>query len=470
MAKCDLSIELADGDRVFTGGETIRGIVRVSADKDVNCSGLELSTRWATHGRGNVDSKTTDSKIVFEGQWVAGEQKEYAFELKTGQWPPTYHGHYLNVDHYVEARAKIPWAFDPKASVPFQLQPTECPDEILAKGSSIVLGGKSVALIGIVFAAVFIGIATAIVATGGLLFASFFLVAVIIALSFVLVRFVLPKIALGNVHFALNDDQVIPGQQVDGELVVEPKKNVAISGVTLQLAAKERCVSGSGSNRKTHTHDIFDQTYTIADTTTLKANIQNRFPLSIQLPDDAPYSIDLDDNDLIWTATLRIDIPRWPDWRRTIPLLVVPNSDPSSAALAKAGVASDKDAITPAAQTGVSPAGEITFAETANHLWSVRDDREQTVTLVDAVTGLTLDLQAIVERRLLYAGDDDPHVYENGYAVWAHYPSPEVPMVLYVPHEFADEFEQIGRDVWQGRGTIVGFDARHGRLQVKLEP
>ena len=31
-------------------------------------------------------------------------------------------------------------------------------------------------------------------------------------------------------------------------------------------------------------------------------------------------------------------------------------------------------------------------------------------------------------------------------------------MVLYVPHELADEFEQTGRELWHGRGTIVGWD------------
>ncbi len=111
----------------------------------------------------------------------------------------------------------------------------------------------------------------------------------------------------------------------------------------------------------------------------------------------------------------------------------------------------------------------VTFAETASHLWSLRDQRDQVEMLVEAVNGLTFDLEVIVERRLLYSGDDDPHVYQDGYAVWAHYTEPPLPMVLYVPHQLADEFEQIGRDVWRGRGTIVGWDQRHGRLQVKLE-
>ena len=131
MASCDLSIELdrTRDDHTYDVSETIRGVVRVRVDKDVNCSGLEVRTLWATHGRGNVDSKVVDSKIVDAGQWSTGQTKEYPFELTVGGWPPTYHGHYLNVDHYVEARAKIPWGFDPKASLPFQMKPSRYPDD-----------------------------------------------------------------------------------------------------------------------------------------------------------------------------------------------------------------------------------------------------------------------------------------------------------------------------------------------------
>ena len=114
-------------------------------------------------------------------------------------------------------------------------------------------------------------------------------------------------------------------------------------------------------------------------------------------------------------------------------------------------------------------ADQITFSETAHHVWSVREDRSQVEGLAEAITGLSFDLEAEIERRLLYAGEDDPHVFKDGYAVWARYPDPPLPLVLYVPHELADEFEQIGRDVWRGRGTIVGWDALHGRLQIKLD-
>jgi hypothetical protein len=181
----------------------------------------------------------------------------------------------------------------------------------------------------------------------------------------------------------------------------------------------------------------------------------------------------LDDNSLVWSATLRVDIPRWPDWVQEVPLRVVPSGEAADVMEAAIGQLDSAPHLDAAPSHDRSPAGQpdqgITFQETASHLWAMRSDRDQVETLAEAVTGLTFDLEAVIERRLLYAGEDDPHVYEDGYAVWAHYTGPELPMVLYVPHELADDFEQLGRDVWKGRGTIVGWDGVHGRLQIKLE-
>ena len=55
-------------------------------------------------------------------------------------------------------------------------------------------------------------------------------------------------------------------------------------------------------------------------------------------------------------------------------------------------------------------------------------------------------------RQEFHGGEDDPHVYKDGYTVWARFTDPELPMVLYVPHDLADEFEPVGRGRWSGRG------------------
>ena len=259
---------------------------------------------------------------------------------------------------------------------------------------------------------------------------------------------------------------VATGESVHGELVITPRKNVSINGITLQFQACEKVVSGSGTNRTTHSNVFYDQTENLQAPTTLTLGKVNRFPFSVTVPPEAPYSLDLDDNELIWSAKLRVDIPRWPDWKKELKFSVVPSASPDEAS----GPPMESGRPGRAASGGAAePGSEISFAETVGHFWNVRDDDTQAETLADAVAGLTFEVEACVERRLLYSGDEDPHVHEDGHAVWAHFPEPPLPLVLYVPHHLADEFEQIGRERWKGRGTIVGWDARHGRLQIKLE-
>ncbi|QDT08717.1 sporulation protein [Planctomycetes bacterium K23_9] len=472
MAKCDLSIELDDPQALHAGGSTISGVVRVRVDKNVETKGLVVTSGWATHGRGNVTSGVFNSKTLFTGEWRSGDTPEYRFELPVGSWPPSYHGNYLNIDHNITAQAKIAWAFDPKASQTFLMRPTGGPESAAWKdpaASSNKLGCVLFSIFSIVFCVVFFG---GMIAAGGpsIVFLAIAIVPLLVGLGYGF-KVLLPRYLLGNVECSLSPNQVSPGEEVKGELVFKPRKTVSINAIKLTFQASERVVSGSGSNRKTHTNVFFEKEQTLVGETTLQPGQEKRVPLAVQLPGDAPYSVDLTDNDLIWNVLIRIDIPRWPDWTKNIAIAVVPSGKPMQPAAASAGTVAEatSQAVSPVGQEAeVSPSG-ITFTETAQHFWELRNDRESVMELAGAVSGLTFDIDAFVERRLLYSGDDDPHVFKDGYAVWAHFTEPPLPMVLYVPHDLADEFEQIGRDLWKGRGTIVGWDAQHRRLQIKLE-
>ena len=466
MAKCDISIELDDPESVHPGGGNITGVVHVQVDADVKCKGLVVQSGWRTHGRGNVAGDTAATMTLFAGEWHAGERTEYRFELPIADWPPSYHGHHLNIDHYVDVRAKIPWGFDPKASVPFMMRPSCGPEGESSekKKNTIEVKGP----IGCVMSMIVVGM---VVFGGGALlvelgfFALMFLIVPLAGIVYWIFRHFLPKYLLGEVQYQLASEHASPGQSTSGELIICPRKNVSINAVTLGFQAREQCVSGSGSNRTTHKHVLFEKLDTLQGATTLTAGQEHRFPFSVQLPEDAPCSVSLDDNNLIWSTILRVDIPRWPDWVQELPILVVPSATP---------LRTQPHPGEPAQQVGTDTLQDdiaddgITFGETASHLWAVRGNRDQLATLVEAVTGLTFELEAEIERRLLFGGEDDPHVYSDGYAVWAHYTDPQLPMVLYAPHALADEFEQIGRNLWRGRGTIVGWDSLHNRLQVKL--
>ena len=465
MAKCDLSIELDEPEETRSGGGSISGIVRVHVDSDVNCKALEVQSGWRTHGRGNVTAATAANMILFEGQWRAGENYEYRFELSIAEWPPSYHGHYLNVDHFVDARARIPWGFDPKASSPFWMQPSRDADAASqSKRSAGEAKGPVGCLVGMAMSTVLVFGFGAVLAELGV-FAILFLILPLAGIGYWLVRFALPNFLLGSVHHEFASESVSPGQQASGELKIRPRKNVSVDGITLSFQAREQCVSGSGSNRTTHKHIFFDDLEKLSGPGSFVAGQEYRFPFMVHLPEDAPYSMNLDDNVLIWSATLRVAIRGWPDWVKELPIRVVPSGakvEPGNAGPTSQGYRNSTH--------DDSPGAEITFGETATHLWAARGQRRHLNTIVEAVTGLTFDLEVQVERRLLYRGDDDSHVYKDGYAVWAHYQDPELPMVLYAPHELADEFEQPSRDLWRGQGTIIGWDHDHDRLQVKLLP
>jgi hypothetical protein len=482
MAKCTLSIELAEPDAIHAGGGKISGVVRVAVDADVHCNGLEVQSVWRTHGRGNVSSGTGDSATLYSGPWRAGENREYPFELTVADWPPTYHGHYLNVDHYIDARAKLPWSVDPKASVPFRMRPT-CGAEAATVPSKVVEAkGILGCILGAVVLAIFLGIAIGFAMAGP--FALIFLLFPLIGLLVWFVRSFLPRWVLGEVEGTFSAVSLRPGETTAGQLTIRPKKNVKINEISLLLQGREECVSGSGSNRTTHKHVLMEDSKILQEATTLSAGVEHRFPCSVRIPEDSAYSLDLDDNKLIWNITLRVDIPNWPDWVKEFPLTIVPSAEAPSKLPERSSpqfgghqrsAAHDDQAAIPVTATVDDQVDEpdgsdgVSFAETVTHLWKARERRDQVDLLVEAVSGLTFEIEAVVERRLLYSGDDDPHVYRDGYAVWAHFPEPPLPMVLYVPHRLADDFEQVGRDLWRGRGQVVGWDRQHGRLQIRLQ-
>ncbi|TWU43982.1 hypothetical protein Q31b_15160 [Novipirellula aureliae] len=463
MAKCDLSINLDDkADVLHDGGSTIRGTVRVDVDNDVKCNGLIVESAWRTHGRGNIAKGSTDKVTLFTGHWTAGQHVEYPFELKIADWPPTYHGHYLNIDHYIDARVDIPWSFDPKASVPFLVRAAcDNTQAVVPRTTKQINGIAGGCIAALVIAGFAMFVAAFVIGDGGIIPIIFLGAFGLIGASVFLVKSVLPKWVLGQVACDLGMTTVSPGQTIKGQLSFSPRKNLQINGITMKVSANEQCISGSGSNKKTHHHRLFQSTETLEGATTLSANRPLHYDFSYQIPNDAPFSVELRDNKLHWIVEVSIDIPRWPDWRKKIKLQVLPDES-----------ASDRVRSQTEPTTEISAAAEsetITFAETARHLWAVRDHPVKRSALIDAIVGLSFDMSAHIERRLLYGGRDAPNVYRDGHAVWAHSDDPELPLVLYIPKDLGDEFEQLGRGLWHGRATVIGWDDRNERLQLKVE-
>ena len=366
MAKCDLTIELDEPNRIFRGGEFVAGKVSVRVDQDVKCNGLQLRSLWETHGKGNVAREVVEETILFQGEWTAGTVAEYRFELKCSNWPPTYHGTHLNIDHYVEAQVDIPWAFDPKSRHPFRLMPN--PEGTLTvpdpEPSEVGVVGKA---IGVIAVALFCLAALAFIWNPCI-----WVVALCGAAWWFWASY-LPNRKLGKVEFQILTSHVSAGESLQAKIVLQPKAVVPINRIRWTIHGKEVVVRGYGTDRSTHTHHIMEHVKTEAEGISLKANSPNEFILDFLIPEDAAASVDLDDNDIEYSVEAYVDIPRWPDWKKTEKFQVLPpgtQQDSNTRATQPEPVSAD-DSNAKEHVLGVS------FQDTVELLAIIRTDWEQ---------------------------------------------------------------------------------------------
>jgi hypothetical protein len=332
LSKCDLEILLDRPDRAYRPGATIRGMVGVTVNKDCTCNGLTLTREWRTHGRGNRSRGGKEADVLFEGEWKAGEQHVHPFEIEVPDGPLTYHGHHLNVDWYLDARADIPWALDPKASEEFVVLPGQRPPRhrgpLFVPGRHNTGQGVAGAVFGMAFAgfgSVFLFGMSCVLCSGevggsdALFMLPFFLiplvfVAVGVGIAFSSVRNRLAARRLGEVEVSLTPEVVTGGEVVQVEVRFTPRASFTLHGATAELKAREEVVSGSGTNKRTHTHGIFERTRVLCEQRELEAGHPVVLQGELQIPRDPAPSFAASSNRLDWKVKILLDAPGWSDW------------------------------------------------------------------------------------------------------------------------------------------------------------
>lgn len=458
MAACTLKIVIDDPNRTRVGGETITGHVLVQTEKDVNCKGLDVSSCWLTHGRGNVARGDAETQTLYQGPWNGGQEYRYPFKLTTAHWPPTYYGNYLNVGHYIEARAKLPWAIDPKAQEEFTVVASETPADL----APVNARAKKSSWVGWVVGATFVGALLMLMIPVILIAVPFFGT---IGGLFWFFRVFLPKQITGPVNLVVEPDSASPGDAIGGHFEFTPKWNTPINGITWTVRCIERCVSGSGSNRTTHTHEVLSRTYTLAEAGSLVAGETQRHEVGFTIPATAPPSLKLTDNEVIWSSEMRIDIPRWPDWVNQKPFVVkVAGTGAASAQAAHPSLGvSDASAVVMAKLSDED--NDPWLTEVFQQILQCEDDSERLDVVIDALAGqefsITVDTQGIVDEPY------DAEIESEGSWIGAVDKARGVPLVLFVPMNLDGSTMQWLTD-WQGVATIHGLDTDSRRIIMQV--
>ncbi len=338
MAKCQLEIKLLNDTREYQLGDTIQGYLEVTVDSVCDCKEITIDRYWRTHGKGNRDSGGHHILAVYHGQLNPGIHR-FDFEFKLDQAPITYHGDKLNIDWYIKARADIPWAIDPKAEVdlivranPSQRGSFSFSDVDKRNGyhKSFVIAGKVKGnftaplivspffIIALIFTFAGISQSNGSMAMVAGVF-SFFLGSMVISG----IKRGIAQGRLGDVKCQLNKDTYVAGDSVELALTLSPPKKVELNRVTMKLTRTETAVSGSGTNRRTHTKvEVIDNAVVSEAAVITPGGYFNRSAV-VQMPYDAMHSFASNNNHITWHLNISLDIAKCPDWDTgyTIPVL-----------------------------------------------------------------------------------------------------------------------------------------------------
>ena len=339
MSKCSLEIIYDKTDRTYFSGDHVRGKVLVNVNRKTKCKGIDCEVLWRTHGRGNRTVKLYSSMVLAEDEvFEAGQTLEYPFQFEIPDTPATYHGSHINIDHYIRVSADIPWALDPEQTEDFivitdpEKKPPSQRQMTLTSASkshnkSILEGESSAKKIKpVLFLSVALVVVLSSMSADNIMsiVPGVIIVTLAIVVGVSLFRKGLAEKKFKNIEVILPHNIYQRGEAIDFVLSISPKKQMPINKVMATLCGEERCISSSGTNMTTYTHVFHKQELPIQVKGPLKPGCSTSLKGQLQLPEDAPCSFTSRNNWITWSLQLHVDIPQWPDWIHSEPLMVVP--------------------------------------------------------------------------------------------------------------------------------------------------
>jgi len=339
---CEITIELDDPERSYVAGDSITGTARVTTDAEIDGAELAAVLEWRTHGFGNHAGEVVVEKMVHVGDWPEGMERSYDFSIEAPAGPFTYHGHLVNVDWSVRARADVPWDFDPADSKDLVLEPANIEGYDVGDSGirqSRVEGAAdpaSVDYLRLILGAVILVVSCGTMAPvftqpiDGLPWAALLFVGIIGAavwLMYSAVRNAIAGSRLGDLEVEVEPGAVAPGDELKARVRFEPDGTVDLNRVTVELKGRERATSGHGTSSTTRYERLHAAKSPIPESVdaTTEAGATAEYTASLEVPESAPYTFHADNNHVEWQVEFHIDIAVLPDFVHTEPLLVRPS-------------------------------------------------------------------------------------------------------------------------------------------------
>jgi hypothetical protein len=319
--------------------------VTATLDAAVRCRRLSATLNWRTHGKGNSDEGKGETLALFEGEWTPGEHR-YPFRFMAPSAPATYHGQLVNVDHYVVARADIPWASDPKAEADVLIEGGDAADftagtpkavspadvqKAVGVIPNIAIGcGGFTALVCLVIMGLALGASVRrgsgvmgiLLDVLGTLPAPLFLVAGLFGLGWGVMR-KMRAARLGEPEVTVEPLEPSVGGVVAVGIVINPRTDVVLEEASFDLVCTETATSGSGTNKTRHNHEVAREGQGLdGGGATLPAGQPVHRKGRLAIPAGSPVSFASADNRIAWVVHVRVRIKGWPPWSIDVPIRV----------------------------------------------------------------------------------------------------------------------------------------------------
>lgn len=321
MAKCTIEILLDSPERVYRGGDLVTGVVRLITHENISCDQIRLKAGWLTRGRGNRDSGSYHVQSLHQGPLEANREYQFRFTYEIPHWPLTYRGRILNVEHEIEVRVYIPWAFDPKQTLDYVVLPApSTPAEVRFPPAKQTTSG-TVNPITLAAALIMFVVGVMLIPAFGI---GLFVIAFACWLLFHAFRKWAAEQRLGVVKVQLDEPIVTKGRAAVPRIEFVPTWTGTINAIHATLTCKEVCVSGSGTNRRTHTEVLHSEKQACHGPRDLRQGQLTQYHSRFEIPPIDAFSFEGNNNRLIWQIDVHIDIPNWPDWVHAVAFTFVP--------------------------------------------------------------------------------------------------------------------------------------------------
>lgn len=388
MSKCSLRIEYQHPQRQVKGGDRVQGTAHVTVNQDISCKEIRIEYFWKTHGRGDVDRGAVGSQqLISARRLTAGDYFKLPFSFIAPCDPISYRGRMLNIDHYVKLIVDVPWGTNVNIEEEFLLLPGRRPDYLPAQRGQVILERPTTPQTFGLLGKIVIGFVITLFAIGLAMIAVIIIPFLLIGSGCYFLHRHLVQSRVGEVTLQMPHRLIGPGEEFPVEISFTPKWNLLIDGVFVTIQAQEICETGSGTDKRTYRETLFEERFPLAESQKLTAGELFSLSGTCTLPTSKAYSFKAPDNQVKWTAEVRISIPRWPDWVQSETLQMVPVE--FLVLEATPGVSSELPAPDPsmASATGfVSPATLPIDAEVIRQEEMLEDEVSEAV--ADSVAGV----------------------------------------------------------------------------------